>query len=274
MTTFQAIILGMVQGLTEFLPVSSSAHLVLFPWFFGWEDPGLAFDVFLHIGTLAAVLGYFARDWIAILKAGVMSIIDRRIGFDRDRLLFWLIVIGTIPAVMAGLLFHKQVESVFREPVLIAVPLAFVGFLLYWIDGNYPSLRHIEELTFKDAFWIGMAQAAAIIPGVSRSGGTMTMARLLGMNREAAARFSFLLSLPIILGACAFEWKKLAAQAGTTIPMSALISGLASSAFFGMLSIHVLLHWLRTADFRFFAWYRVLLAATIIVLTILPQWRS
>lgn len=270
MTIFQSVVLGMVQGLTEFLPVSSSAHLILFPWLFGWKDPGLAFDAFLHFGTLLAVLLYFASDWLAILKAGVVSIIDRRIGFDRDRLLFWLIGVGTVPAVLAGLLFHEQVETIFREPVLIAVPLAFVGFLLYWVDGNYPSLRRIEELTFKDAIWIGIAQAFAIIPGVSRSGGTMAMARLLGVNREAAARFSFLLSLPIILGACAFEWKKLAAQTADAFSVNSLLWGLGSATLFGMVAIHLLLHLVKTADFRFFAWYRVLLAALIIVLSIFP----
>jgi undecaprenyl-diphosphatase len=249
--------------------------LVLFPWFLGWKDPGLAFDAFLHIGTLVAVAGYFFGDWVGILKGGIISILDRRIGFDRNRLLFWLIALGTIPAGVGGLLFHDYIEAVFRDPVLIAIPLAAIGFLMYWVDGNYPSIRHLEEMSFKDAFWIGMAQACALIPGVSRSGATITMGRLLGMNREAAARFSFLLSMPIIFAACAFSWKKLSSQTGAdAIPMSCLITGLISSAVFGMLSIHVLLQWLRTADLRFFAWYRVLLAALIILWAVVPLWRA
>lgn len=274
MTVFQAIVLGTVQGLTEFLPISSSAHLVLFPWFFGWKDPGLAFDVFLHIGTLLALLGYFAHDWIAIARAGVMSVVDRRIGFDRERLLFWLIGIGTIPAGVAGLLFHEQVELVFRDPILIAIPLAAVGFLMYWIDGSYPALRHIDELSFKDAVWIGLAQACAIVPGVSRSGGTIAMGRLLGLNRESAARFSFLLSMPIIAAACVFEAKKYAQTGGEEIPTACLVGGLVSSTFFGILSIHFLLQWLKTADLKFFAWYRALLAAAIILWAVLPLWRN
>jgi len=273
MTVFQAFILGMVQGLTEFLPVSSSGHLVLFPWFFGWKDPGLAFDVFLHLGTLLAVFGYFFRDWMGLIKAGVMSIIDRRIGFDRERMLFWLLILGSIPAGLAGLLFHDVVESVFRDPLLIAIPLAAVGFLLYWVDGNYPSLRQVEELTFKDAFWIGIAQACAIIPGVSRSGSTMTMGRYRGLNREAAARFSFLLSFPITAAALLYEGKKFAEQGGGGVSTECLIAGFSGSFVFGILSIHILLGFLRTADFRFFAWYRVMLAVVIIFWSLFPLWK-
>lgn len=271
MTVLQAFILGTVQGLTEFLPISSSAHLVLFPWFLKWHDPGLAFDVFLHLGTLVAVFTYFFSDWLGLVKAGIMSIVDRRIGFDRERQLFWLLVLGTIPAGLAGILFHHEVEEYFRDPLLIAVPLAAVGFLMYWIDGNYPSLRHVDELSFKDAFWIGMAQACALVPGVSRSGSTMTMGRLRGLNRESAARFSFLMSFPITLAAVVYEGKKLAEQTGGGISNDCLVAGFLASAFFGLLSIHVLLRLLRTADFRIFAWYRVLLAAGIVIWSVLGK---
>jgi len=264
MSTLQAFILGMVQGITEFLPISSSAHLVLFPWFFDWKDPGLAFDVFLHLGTLLAVLFYFFRDWLDLVKAGFLSIIERKIGFERDRLLFWLIVVGTIPACLAGLLFHEAAENHFRAPLLIAVNLAVVGFLLYWIDGKYAALKNTDDLRFTDAIWIGLAQAFAIIPGVSRSGSTMAMARLRGMNRETAARFSFLLSMPITLAACLFEFKRFAEDMVINIPMTYLMVGFASSLFFGLISIHFLLQYLRSADFRIFAWYRILLAILII----------
>ena len=263
MTVMQAIILGMVQGITEFLPISSSAHLILFPSFFKWQDPGLAFDVFLHLGTFVAILGYFFRDWWAMMGGGLSSILERRIGFDRDRLMFWLVVLGTIPACVAGLLFHEQVQF-FRTPILIAIPLAVVGFLLYWIDGTNPALKTLDELRVKDALYIGTAQALALIPGVSRSGSTMAMGRLLGLNREAAARFSFLLSLPITLAALVFEYKDLTEQAGITIPMNCLVAGFLSSTFFGIITIHFLLRFLRSADYRIFAWYRILLAAFIV----------
>lgn len=262
---FHAFILGLIQGITEFLPISSSGHLILIPWFFNWSDPGLAFDVFLHLGTLLAVIAYFFKDWWAIFKAGMASIIERRIGFDRHRLLFWLLVVATVPAVLAGLLLEKHVEGAFRAPLLIAVTLAGVGFLIYWIDGHYPSLRGIDELRMKDAIAIGLAQACAIIPGVSRSGSTMAMGRLRGMNREAAARFSFLMSIPITLGACLFESRKLSSPELSAVPSGYLITGFLSSLIAGLASIHFLLQYLKNSDFRVFAWYRLVLAAVIIV---------
>lgn len=264
-STFHAFVLGMVQGITEFLPVSSSAHLVLVPWFFGWQDPGLAFDVFLHLGTVVAIFAYFARDWVNLGKAAIASIVERRIGYEKDRILFWFLFLGTIPAVFAGLLFHEHAETVFRSPLLIAVTLSVVGLLLYWIDSSYPALRRIEELKLRDVLLIGFAQALAIIPGVSRSGSTMAMARLLGMNREASARFSFLLSFPILLGAFVFEAKGFLEQASGSLSAGYVLMGFLSSLIFGFLSIHFLLYYLRVADFRVFAWYRLVLAGGIII---------
>lgn len=261
----QAVILGIVQGLTEFIPVSSSAHLVLFPWLFGWQDPGLGFDVFLHIGTLGAVGIYFFGDWWRILKAGLASIVERRVGWDRDRMLFWFLAFGTIPAALAGYLFHDYFEGTFRGPLLIAVALGFVGFLLFWIDGKYPSLRPIEDMSMKDALWIGIAQAAALMPGVSRSGATMTMGRLLGLNRESAARFSFLLSVPIIAAAAAFELRNLLDVGNLGMPVSTLIAGMTASFLAGIMSIFFLINYLKTADFAIFAWYRIALAAFIVL---------
>ncbi len=265
MNIFQAIILGLVQGLTEFLPISSSAHLVLFPWLFGWKDPGLAFDVFLHIGTLVAVLIYFFGDWIRVLRAGLASIVERRVGWDRDRLLFWYLFFGTIPAGLAGFLFHDYFEGTFRSPLLIAVALGFVGFLLYWIDGKYPALRPVEDMSMRDALWIGFAQATALVPGVSRSGATMTMGRLLGLTREAAARFSFMLSLPIITAAAAFEVKGLFDQGSIGVPVSHLAAGLSASFISGVVSIFFLINYLKTADFSLFAWYRIALASFVVL---------
>ncbi len=266
MSTFQSFVLGLVQGLTEFLPVSSSAHLELTRWFLGWPDPGLAFDVFLHGGTLVALLVYFFQDWWQLTKAGLASLIERKIGFDRDRLVFWLLVLGTIPGALAGVAFEHKIEASFHgAPLLIAVNLAALGFLLYWVDGKYASLRNFEELGSKDAFWIGIAQAFAIFPGVSRSGSTITMGRLRGLSREAAARFSFLLATPITAGAVLHKLPEVRhlAAAGT-LQWGSLITGFIMATIAGLLTIHLLLQYLRFADFRVFAWYRVLLAGGVV----------
>ncbi len=265
MTHFQALVLGVVQGLTEFLPVSSSAHLFLVPWFFKWKDPGLAYDVFIHGGTLMALLLYFARDWWQLLKAGLISIVERKIGFHRERKLAWLIVVATIPAGLAGLFLEHAIEQMFRVPLLMACSLALMGFFLYWIDGKYPSSRQIEEMTFTDALWIGFAQCLALIPGVSRSGSTISMGRLRGFQRQASARFAFLMAMPITL--CAFlhklpEIKRLAAEG--TLPWPLMINGFLASFVTGLLAIHLLLAYVRSADFRVFAWYRVLLAGAVL----------
>lgn len=272
MNTFQAFILGLVQGVTEFLPISSSAHLVLVPWLFHWPDPGLAFDVFLHLGTFLALAIYFFRDWLNLMHAGVLSVVERRIGYQRDRILFWYIVWGTVPAAVAGLLLHEYVEAHFRAPLLMAVTLSSVGFLLYWVDGKYPPIRHLDEMTFRDAIWIGIAQACAIVPGVSRSGATMLMGRLLGMHREDAARFSFLLSMPIVLAANVFEMKDMLDLVNQGLSWGYLITGLVASTVFGLLSIHFLLGYLRSADFRVFAWYRMFIAIVILFCSIAFNW--
>jgi undecaprenyl-diphosphatase len=265
MTLFQAIVLGFLQGVGEFLPISSSAHLILFPWFAHWEDPGLAFDVVLHLGTLVAVLIYFFQDLVQIVRAGLESVIERKIGFDRNRLLFWLLVFGTIPGGISGVLFNHAAESSLRAPLLIAISLSFVGFLMYWIDGKYPSLRGSDDLSFKDAWWIGIAQAFAVIPGVSRSGATITMGRLLSLNRESAARFSFLLSVPIILAAGIFEGRKLLEAGHIDLAPSYLVGGFLSSMVCGLIAIAVLMRYVRTADLGIFAWYRVILAAAVVI---------
>lgn len=265
MTYFQSIVLGLVQGLSEFLPISSSAHLILFPWFLGWPEHGLAFDAFLHLGTLVAVGLYFFQDWMRLLRAGWMSIWERKIGYDADRLLFWLIVVGTIPAGAVGYLAHSHVEAFFRDPILTVIPLVLVGFLLFWVDGRSPTLRHVEDLRMGDSIWIGVAQAFAVIPGVSRSGATMLMGRFLGMHRSDAARYSFLLSVPIILAAGSFKGRELFMGGGEEIRVGVLVAGFLAAVFSGLAAIHVLLQMLRTADFAFFAWYRIGLGAVILL---------
>lgn len=264
MSLFQAFILGLVQGVGEFLPISSSGHLVILPWFFGWQDPGMAYSVFLHVGTLVAVFIYFFSDWTALARAGLQSILERRIGFDRERLLFWYLIVSTIPAVLAGLFLHDLAETAFRSPVVVAVSLAVVGFLLYWIDGKSPALKEMDELKLSSAFWIGVSQALAIIPGVSRAGATITMARLLGFRRETAARYSFLMSFPIVLGAAVFEIKSMSSSMWQELGVGYTVVGFVTSFVFGISSIHFLLYWVRNADFQVFAWYRIGLALLIL----------
>jgi len=270
MSLFEAIILGAIQGVSEFLPISSSGHLVLVPWVFGWQDPGLAFDVFLHLGTTLALVIYFWSDLWRIFFAGVMSLIQRKRGFDLDRLMFWWISVGTIPAVILGFSLGDQIETHLRSPLLVAFFLAFVGFLIYWVDEKYPATRSLEEMKTSDALWIGIAQAMALIPGVSRSGSTIAMARRLGFQRQTAARFSFLLSVPVILGALALESRKIVGNlGGLELTASYWIGGLISSFICGLLSIHILLQFLKHASLQIFSWYRLLVAALIVLMSFL-----
>jgi undecaprenyl-diphosphatase len=201
----EALVLGIIQGLGEFLPISSSAHLVLVPWALGWHYAGLTFDVALHIGTLLSVVAFFWKDWLNLLIAALHR---RR---SKEAALFWYLVLGTIPGGAVGFLFEKQAETVLRTPLLIGIMLIVMGIILYWVDRRAASIKRIESISLLDSLLIGLSQALAIIPGVSRSGITMTTGRALGMTREAAARFSFLLSTPIIVGAGLFKIKDLAA---------------------------------------------------------------
>ena len=250
MTVVQAIILGLVQGLTEFLPISSSAHLFLAPYFFNWDYQGLGFDVALHWGTLLAVLVIFGKDYWRYLK-GLF------VGSSADRKPAWFLILGSVPAAVIGFLFESQAETVFRSPYVIVVTLAFFAFLLgvadrrVTIEGN--------PLTWKKVLLIGVGQAAAIIPGVSRSGITMTMGLFSKLNREQAARFSFLLSGPIIFGA------GLVAIPDLTAVNPPVFFGFLSAALSGFLAIRFLLKFVSTHSFRVFIWYRYALAALIAI---------
>lgn len=195
MDILQAAILGLVQGLGEFLPISSSAHLVLVPWLFNWEDPGLTFDIALHIGTLVAVVIYFWKDWLQLFRKGMTN------ARSREGRLFWYLVLATIPGAVIGLFLEKKAETSFRNPVLIAIMLIVLGIVLYLVDRKSAKKIEAENISLKASFLIGLSQALSIIPGVSRSGITMTTGLFLGLTREGAARFSFLLSAPIIFGA-------------------------------------------------------------------------
>src|SRR5713101_2153902 len=256
-STIKAIVLGIVQGLTEFLPVSSSAHLILVPWLLRWRDPGLAFDVVLHLGTLLALLAYYWRDW---LDMG-MSLVDGR---QMPRRLLFLLIIASVPGAIIGLLLEKQAETIFRSPVLIATTLALMGIALWAGDSIGSRKRKMEDITFVDALLIGLSQALAIIPGVSRSGATITTARLLGIDRADAANFSFLMATPIIAGAGMLEVHKVL-HSGLTAQLG---WGFVASAAFGLLAIAGLLSFVRTRTYRPFAIYRIVLAIMVVAIAV------
>jgi len=253
MTVLHALILGIVQGLGEFLPISSSAHLVLIPWLFGWNDPGLTFDVALHMGTLLAVVLYFWLDWVRLVKAAL-----RRQASD-DKRIFWYLVLATIPGGLFGLAFENKAETVFRAPLLIGIMMIVMGILLYLADKKR-QLRKMDTMTMADALWIGLSQALAIIPGVSRSGSTMMTARFLELTREDAARFSFLMSTPIILGAGVLKLRHLTV-ASIDLPF---LVGIITSFVVGILSISFLLRYLKTSNFGLFVGYRFIIGFIVI----------
>ena len=261
MSTLQAAILGLVQGLGEFLPISSSAHLVLIPWLFKWNDPGLTFDIALHIGTLIAVAIYFWEDWLKLITKGLTDV------RSTEGKLFWYLVAATIPGAVVGFLLEKKAETIFREPILIATMLILLGVLLYWADRK--SVKHIEmnSITFRTSLLIGLSQALAIIPGVSRSGITMTMGLLMGLTREGATRFSFLLAAPIIFGAALVKLPFLISN--PSIITINFIIGILVSFVIGILSIGFLLRYVQTNNFLPFAWYRFILGSLVIVIVLM-----
>jgi undecaprenyl-diphosphatase len=275
MLLYQAILLAVIQGLTEFLPVSSTAHLILFPWLLGWPDGGLAFDVALHIGTLAAVLLYFLKDWIELTLAALGMHYPASASADlvaHNRRLFWLLAIGTIPGGIAGLLFEKVIEEKLRFPIPIAAALILVGLLMWWADSRPVHTRELSEANLGDALSIGTVQAAALIPGVSRSGSTIIMGLFRGMTRETAARFSFLLSTPIIAGAALKEMPKLLhmSKAGTLgIPLSTVAVGILVSGITGYMVIAFFLRYLQTNTLKIFAYYRIAFGILILLFVFL-----
>ena len=259
MTIFQAVVLGLLQGLSEFLPISSSAHLTLAPWLFGWPEPGLAFDVALHVGTLAAILWYFRSEWIALVASAFRILRTRRIETLEERRTLFLII-ATIPAGIAGLLLEKYAETVFRAPAIIASALIVVGVLLWFVDRVSPKQRPLGVMRWTDALLIGLAQVFALIPGVSRSGSTITAGRALGFDRPSAAVFSFLMSMPIIAAAAVLKVPD-AVRDGVS---AQLVAGVLASAVSGWLAIAVLLRYVSRRSFAVFAVYRVLLGAFIL----------
>lgn len=255
MTVWQAIVLGLVQGLTEFLPVSSSAHLSLAPWLLGWESPGLAFDVSLHLGSLAAVAWYFRADWAELIRAALTMLQTRRVESPAQRRVL-LLIAATIPAGIGGLLLQDYAETVFRHPAITATTLILLGLILWVVDRSMSQDRTIADLRPRDAWLIGLAQVLALVPGVSRSGATMTAGRALGLERGSAARFSFLMSFPIIMAAVIFKAPDLLRDGGDVAP---LVAGIGAAAVSSWLAITVLLRFVVRNSFAVFALYRVAL---------------
>jgi len=259
-TIFQAIVLGVLQGLAEFLPISSSAHLTLAPWIFGWQDPGLAFDVALHAGTLLALAWYFRVEWTALIRAAFSILRTRAIQTPIERRLL-LLVIASIPGGIAGKLLNDYAESAFRAPTLIAIALMVMGVLLWAADKWGKQQRELGDVTVRDAVLIGFAQVFALIPGVSRSGSTMTAGRALGFDRQSAARFSFLMSLPITTAAVAVKLPEAVQAHADLAPM---IAGIIAAAVSGWMAIAVLLKVLTRYSFGSFALYRLALGALVL----------
>jgi undecaprenyl-diphosphatase len=268
----QALIMGIVQGLTEFLPVSSSGHLILVPYLFGWDDAfitSLAFSVMLHLGTLIALLVYFRADWLRIIPAGFAALRHRSFAGDPDRKLAWLLVAATIPAAVVGFLFSDIFETTIREPALVVVTLVIGGVILFVADAVGPETRRVDDVTFPIATGIGAAQALALIPGISRSGISISAGRFAGLDRPSAARFAFLMATPITAGAIVFEARKLlTGEAGVEVEVGALVVGLVASMVAGFAAIHFMLRYLRTRSLRIFVWYRFALAAIVVVVLV------
>lgn len=263
---WQAIVLAAVQGVAEFLPISSTAHLVLFPWLLGWNDPGLTFDVALHFGTLVAVLGFFFPTWVRIVRAGFGAPIDVHTGqpvtgtaLKLQQRLLWLLVLATIPGAIIGYLFEKQIESTWRDPRIIAISLIVVGLLMGWADRKPKQAKDFDKVSPMESFWLGIAQAFAVIPGVSRSGSTITAGLWAGLTREAAARFSFLMATPIIAGACLKKGLELHKHGVPADMHTQYLVGIVVSAIVGIASIGLFIRFLRLRSLSFFVYYRVAL---------------
>lgn len=262
MSILEALVLGVIQGLAEFLPISSSAHLALAPWVFGWRPAGLAFDVALHIGTLVAVLAYFNQEWRNLAAAFVRLVRTRRADTDEERRVIYL-VLATIPGALAGLVLQEQAESTFRDPIRIAVALMVMGVILWLVDRTAARDRSLASMRWVDAVLIGLGQMFAILPGVSRSGSTITAGRALRFSRESAAVFSFLMSAPITFAAIVLEVPDALRERGIVAP---LLVGILASALSGWLAISVLLKLVARHGYGLFAAYRLILGAGILAL--------
>lgn len=270
MNVLQAIVLGVLQGLTEFLPISSSAHLVIIRWAFGWECNDVAFDVALHFGTLIALVLYFWRDWFDMVGTYLRStktrpVVGKSMSVQNTgRFFLWPVVLACVPAGLAGALLEHQVESTFRQqPYLVGTALIALGILLYLGARLGKNSRPLDGVMARDWIIVGLAQALAIVPGVSRSGITITAGLFTGLKRDAAAQFSFLLGAPVILGAAVFELPDAVRVGLADGNMLSLVAGMAASVLVGYLCIGFLMRYLRERGVGLFVWYRVLLGLAV-----------
>jgi len=276
MPLFQVLVLAVAQGITEFLPISSTAHLALIPWLFHWNDPGLAFDVALHAGTLLAVLLYFFKTWVDLtwmglgrnpLFGGISGpSTGHTLELNHNRRLFWYLAAATVPAAAAGWIFHDQVAGSWRHPVVVGSALILVALPMAWGERVGRREKELHAVGLRDSLWIGLAQALALVPGVSRSGITMTAALFLGLRREASARFSFLLSTPIIAGAALKEVLGFRAE---TIPPEMRFPfalGTVVSGVVGYAVIALFLRFLQFGTFKIFIYYRLIFGIIVLAL--------
>ena len=273
--SIQALIMGLVQGLTEFIPVSSSGHLILVPWAMGWKDPfinSLAFSVMLHMGTLVALVLYFWRDWLTLIPAGLASIRDQSLRDEPDRKMAWLLVVATIPAVLVGPLLTDTIESWVREPARVAAMLC-VGAAILWLADRWGSkVRDIDSMTFGGALAIGVAQVLALVPGISRSGVSIAAGLFEGLTREAAARFSFLMATPVVAGAGLWEARKvITGEAGVQPEARLILIGFLAAATSGVFAIHFMLQFLKRQSVTAFVVYRVIAASVVFVILLSPH---
>jgi undecaprenyl-diphosphatase len=264
----QAVVIGIVQGLTEFLPISSSAHLIALPRMLGWNDPFLnsaEFDVMLHLGTLVALLVYFWRDLWRLLLAWLASLRERRLGDDPDRRLAWLLLVTLLPAALIGALFEDFFDTLFRERLALVALLLVIGAAILWLaERRATGGRDLEELRLTDAVAIGAAQALALFPGISRSGITIAAGLFLGLDRAAAARFSFLMGTPIIAGAGLWKVRALAGGDAAAFEPATLLAGMVAAALAGLLAIRFLLDYLRRHTTGIFIAYRLAFAGAVL----------
>lgn len=267
MPIVQVVVLALIQGITEFLPISSTAHLIVAPWLLGWQDPGLTFDVALHVGTLVAVVAYFFRTWLQIVAHGF----GIRYGEDemlrQNPRLLWLLAAGTVPAGVIGFLFEKQAESSLRSPILIGAMMILIGVVM-WIGERVGSRqRNLGAISFADSLAIGSAQALAVVPGVSRSGITITAGLFRNLDRVAAARFSFLLATPIIAGAAAKKLYEVLKHGGIPVEMHIPFAvGILVSGISGLAVIAFFLRYLQRHSLNFFIYYRIVFGIIVIAL--------
>jgi len=267
MPIYQAVVLAIVQALTEFLPISSTAHLVLIPWLFGWKDGGLTFDVALHAGTLVAVIIYFFRDWVQIVAQGFGLNAGSDPDLKQNRSLLWLLAAGSIPIGIVGYLFDKQADTTWRQPYVIGTMLIVVGVVMWMAERRRIGSKSLSTIQLSDSIAVGLAQAVSVIPGTSRSGATISAGLFRNMNREAAARFSFLLSTPAIAAAVLKKFWDVRKEGGIPADMRApIVVGIVVSGLLGAVVIAFFLRYLRRSSLMPFVYYRIVFGIIVIAL--------